>query len=340
MHRNPRQRVWCWMAFLACSLSIVLAISACNESAASDQNSFVGDVATNWSFGRHGTEAGQFVEPRAIAASEDGKIFVIDRTGRIQRFDSSGKYEHGWTMPDNDQRGKPSGIDVDRWGRVLVADTHRHRVVGFDRDGKELFRFGEVGTGPGQMMFPTDVAVDSEGCFYVCEFGGEDRVNKFSATQEFLFSFAGISDGSAAVQRPSAITIDDEDRIWVADTSNHRLVCFDSNGVFVRSVGRFGYDAGELRYPRDVIVGRDSIFAVDCENNRICEFDRSGRFRHEWGIAGRGQGEVHLPLNATLLGQTIFLADTKNHRIQAIPWELNENPRLALASRSHSEENP
>ena len=46
--------------------------------------------------------------------------------------------------------------------RVFVADTHNSRIVVFDRDGKELFRFGERGMGPGQFLLPTDVAVDSD----------------------------------------------------------------------------------------------------------------------------------------------------------------------------------
>lgn len=49
--------------------------------------------------GSQGTDPGHFVEPRAVASSPDGTVFVIDRTGRVQRFDSSGRFEVLWQLP-------------------------------------------------------------------------------------------------------------------------------------------------------------------------------------------------------------------------------------------------
>ncbi len=54
-------------------------------------------VSTNTSgtlvIGGPGTRDGRFYEPRALAASPSGKLFVIDKSGRVQRFSASGDFE-------------------------------------------------------------------------------------------------------------------------------------------------------------------------------------------------------------------------------------------------------
>ena len=62
---------------------------------------------------------------------------------------------------------KPVGLSVHPDGRVFVADTHYNRVLVFDRDGKELARFGGYGKEPGHFIYPTDIAFGNDGRIYV-----------------------------------------------------------------------------------------------------------------------------------------------------------------------------
>jgi DNA-binding beta-propeller fold protein YncE len=220
-------------------------------------------------------------------------------------------------MPGEDRSPKaPSGICVDEVGRVLVADTHESQVVGFDRDGRELFRFGKRGMGPGQFMLPTDVAVDSRGFIYVSEYGGNDRISKFDPQGGYLFSFGDLASGVAMLQRPSGLAVDEMDRLWVADTGNHRICCFDGDGQLLGSFGELGTDPGYLRYPRDVVLlPQAQLAVVDRGNNRISFFDRDGRFVRCWGHSGSGLAELNSPENATAADGLVVVADTKNHRL-------------------------
>lgn len=289
------------------------------------------------SFGTQGVGPGQFVEPRAIAASPDGKIFVIDRTGRVQRFSSSGQFEHVWEMPDNAAtQGKPSGMCVDYLGRVFVADTHQHRVVVFDREGNELFRFGELGMGPGQFMLPTDVAVDSQGFIYVSEYGGNDRISKFDADAKYQFSFGDLMSGSAMLQRPSGLAVDEQDNVWVADSSNHRICCFNPQGELIASIGQLGTEPGQLRYPRDVVVlpeGR--LVVVESANNRLTFLGPDGYVETILGGPGRSLGEYDRPLNATLIGDCVGVTDSGNHRVQLCPFNPSSTSGTWAAKRWH-----
>ncbi len=316
-----------WLGVSVILLSLLLLLPGCERAG-------TGNPLCVSAFGSQGTLARQFVEPRAIAASQGGKLFVIDRTGRVQRFSLSGEFEHSWIMPGTvPDKGTPSGICVDGEGRVFVADTHWHRVVVFDESGVELFRFGERGTGPGQLMLPTDVAVDSHGSIYVSEFGGNDRVQKFDGDGRYVLSFGDLSFGSASLQRPSALAIDGKDNVWVVDTSNHRVCCFDPHGRFVTSVGELGRGPGQLRYPRDVVVlpGGD-LAVVDYGNNRLAYFDRNLEYSASWGQAGRRLTDLHMPINAAVADGVVFLADSKNHRVVSYACRPESAAGQAIAS--------
>jgi DNA-binding beta-propeller fold protein YncE len=286
--------------------------------------------------GTCGVGPGQFGEPRAIAASPDGKLFVIDKTGRVQRFSASGQFEHSWQMPDSvPDQGQPSGLCVDHAGRVFVADTHQSRVVVFDRGGVELFRFGERGMGPGQFMLPTDVAVDSRGFIYVAEYGGNDRISKFDPERNYLFSFGGPASGTGMLQRPSGLAVNADDNLWVADAGNHRVCCFSPDGELLKSVGRLGGAAGELRYPRDLLILSDgNLVVVDSGNDRLAWFDLEGECLACWGHAGRRAGEFNMPLNTAATDGHLFVADSKNHRVVVSAYRSSELPQSGVVASS------
>jgi len=104
-------------------------------------------------FGELGMGDGAFSYPRAIAVSPTGKLFIVDKTARVQRFDADGVFETSWAMPEH-VAGKSVGLAVHTDGRVFVADTHYHRVIVYDAEGTELARFGEPGRGDGQFELP------------------------------------------------------------------------------------------------------------------------------------------------------------------------------------------
>ncbi len=272
--------------------------------------------------GSPGLGGGEFSYPRGIAVSPvDGCVFVVDKSARIQRFSPAGDYQLQWRMAEY-QNGKPTGIYVDRHNRVWVPDTHYFRVLVFDRDGRELFRFGQHGQGPGQFMLPTTVALDSQGYIYVGEYGENDRISKFSPDRQYLFSFADRSSGEAAVQRPQTIVIDEDDRLWVADACNHRICHYDRDGNFLSAFGSAGQGPTSLKYPFGLALERSgTLLVADRGNNRIVRFDRHGRFLGTWGSPGREKGQLGQPWGLALAADgRIYCLDSYNNRIQMINW--------------------
>lgn len=268
-------------------------------------------------FGGRGLADGKFSYPRAVAAEPKQSIFIADKTGRIQRFAKDGTFEKMWRMPES-ERGKPVGLTVHPDGRVFVADTHYHRVSVFDRDGKLLDRFGREGTGDGEFLLPTDVAIDREGFVYVSEYQGNDRITKWSPDLQFVAVLADQPIEGKRLSRPAGIDIDEEQTIWVADACNHRIVRLSLKGEVLAVFGTFGDAPGELRYPYDITVTPNGeIMVCEYEGNRLQWFSKQGKPLRTWGRRGRKPGELFAPWGATYGPDgRVIVVDSLNNRIQ------------------------
>ncbi len=274
------------------------------------------------SFGRPGVSPGQFSYPRAIAVSPvDGRVFVVDKRARVQRFDADGRHETEWRMPDS-EFGKPTGLHVDHRNRLWVADTHYARVICYDRNGTELFRFGSYGEGPGQFIFPECVFVDRDDFIYVGEYGGNDRISKFSPKGEYLFSFADKSCGEGWSDRPTEILLDEAGVLWVADSCNHRISRYSSDGKFLGSYRLEGAGADAPCYPYG--MGFDSsgaLIIADRGNSRLLRLSREGALLGTWGSPGRAIGQILQPWGVAIGARgRIYCLDSWNNRVQVLEW--------------------
>ena len=75
--------------------------------------------------------------------------------------------------------------------------------------------------------------------------------------------------------QPRSFTLGDDARYYVADNRNDRVAVFDSDGVYVDSIGRSGDGPGELRGPETVDV-RDGVVTV--RTRKITRFRTDGTF--------------------------------------------------------------
>ncbi|MDD2999943.1 MAG: hypothetical protein PHV05_12850, partial [Candidatus Riflebacteria bacterium] len=101
----------------------------------------------------------------------------------------------------DDNFNTPSGITIDRFGTIYVADTQNHRIKKYSSDGMligwwgsydagaqsfwldpDSQRTGAVSDADGGFDTPTDVSVDHEGNVFVAD-SGNFRIQRFSADQ-------------------------------------------------------------------------------------------------------------------------------------------------------------
>ena len=309
MARSTRRR----MPLAALLAALALAAPGCWGDPIS-----IGRLDVIW--GRGGFSEGRLQKPRAMAIDRNDQIYVVDMTARIQVFDTDGRFITAWQTPAH-EAGKPTGLSVDRDGRLLVADTHYYRLLIYSPEGKLVQTIG--GTGgqkPGEFGLVTDAVQDSRGNYYIGEYGDLDRIQKFTRDGEFLLQWGGHGSEPGQFARPQSLAIDEQDRIWVVDACNHRIQVFDTEGKLVKMWGTQGGAPGELYFPYDLVLAPDGVVYI-CEfgNHRVQKFTREGRSLGCWGTHGRGPGELHNPWALVRDSQgRIHVLDTYNHRIQRV----------------------
>jgi DNA-binding beta-propeller fold protein YncE len=269
-----------------------------------------------------GTAPGQVVYPRAISYSPgDDSYFIIDRVAHVQHLDHDGKYLNGWRMPDW-KNGKPVGVSVGPDGNLYVPDTHYHRVVVYSPQGVLLRQWGKEGTGPGEFIYPTDVAFDTHGHIFVSEYGDNDRIQVFDHAGNRLYVFGKFGDGNGEFSRPQSMVIDG-DNVYVTDACNHRINVFKTDGTFVRNMGNCGSGLGQFRFPYGLDEDAEGRLVV-CEfgNNRVQLIDKeTGKGLKTWGSAGREPGQMAYPWGVCVdKRDRVVAVDAGNNRLQVFSF--------------------
>ena len=270
--------------------------------------------------GSRGVGVGELNKPRSVAVDARDNLYVADMTGRVQKFSSNGVFLLSWQMPQTDL-GKPKGMGRDRDGNIIVLEPHYQRVNVFSPEGNLLAQWGKHGTNAGELMMPRAVAVNSRREVFLSEYGLVERVQQFAPHGEKLLSVIGHpGNGPGEFNRPEGLCIDAQDRLYVADSCNHRIQVFSSDGRFLRAYGKAGKGKGELSYPYDICVdaaGRQYV----CEfgNSRIQVFDANDRPLEIIGSPGAAPGQFGNPWGVALdSAGNLYVADSQNHRVQKL----------------------
>ena len=116
----------------------------------------------------------------------------------------------------------------------------------------------------GEFYYPKSIAIDSEtNNIYVCD-GGNNRVQVFNESLEFLFTFRD------KVNSPHGICIN-LNRVYVTHIRAHSLTVYSTEGKYIESVGSRGNKELEFYWPTGVVVSTVTNLIYICElmNNRI-----------------------------------------------------------------------
>jgi len=150
--------------------------------------------------------------------------------------------------------------------KIIAADLGNHRIQAFDSFGRYITQIGSDINQPGYLERPNAIAVDHQGRVLVTDVGaGKINLYQFDGQQfTYLTSYPGFG-------LPNGITVDSEDNIYVADTSNNRVVVLDRNGNHLLDLTypNDGYN-GTLDKPYSVAVDAEgTIIVADTGNHRV-----------------------------------------------------------------------
>jgi DNA-binding beta-propeller fold protein YncE len=270
--------------------------------------------------GSRGTAPGLFNKPRSLALDAQDNLYVVDLTGRVQKFGPDGNYSLCWQMPETDL-GKPKGMGMDGQGRIVTIEPHYGRVNHFLPGGALAAQWGVRGTNAGQLFFPRAVAANSRGELWISEYGAVERIQKFAPGGTKLLATLGTAgEGPGEFNRAEGLGVDRADRLLVADSCNHRVQVFSPEGRWLAAFGKAGAGKGELSYPYDVRVDASGcIFVCEFGNSRIQIFDAHYRPLEIVGGPGTAPGRFANPWSMAFdRAGNLYVADAGNHRVQKL----------------------
>jgi DNA-binding beta-propeller fold protein YncE len=168
------------------------------------------------------------------------------------------------------------------------------------------------------------------------------------ASLQQIGSGPGVEPGQLSFPRNVAVAGDGT--LFVADSGNHRIAVYGTDGTFLRTWGSscdlyaegqpgcvdpdgsgpLQVGDGQLREPWGIAVGPDGrIYVADTWNHRVVVFDQEGNFLNKWGTFATTEGEAIGSPGAFWGPRAIavdsvgnlFVTDTGNKRIQVFDAE-------------------
>ncbi len=310
-----------------CVIGPLVLVTGCAEGKNGHNGEFKSNIFSRAEvIGAKGAGLGQFTKPRSLAVDAQDNLYVADMTGRVQKFSPSGQFLLSWQMPQTDL-GRPKGMCRDQQGNIVVIEPHYSRINHFDPSGSLVFQWGHHGTNRGDMAFPRAAAADSTGRIYVSEYGMFERVQRFAMSKEgtrlqvaFEAQFGSPGNKPGLFNRPEGIALDEQGHVFVADSCNHRVQVFDTNGRYLTLFGKAGDGSGELSYPYDVAVDRTGLrFVCEFGNSRIQVFGTNNASIEIIGGPGSAPGRFANPWSVAIdSAGNLYVADSRNHRVQKL----------------------
>ena len=246
-----------------------------------------------------------FNDPGQIAVDAAGNVYVADEGyHQIQKITPDGNHfvlagngspgtKNG--VGTNAQFNHPTGVALDKFGNLYVADEYNSVIRKIDPNGVVSVVAGDI----------TQLAGFRDGP---------------AASAKFFY--------------PSGIAVDDNINIYVTDTDNHRIRKINAAGIVstLAGTGAEGFADGpgnmaKFDFPRQLTVDKTgNVFVADYSNNRIRKITPDGVVSTIAGIStpgfvdgAGGVARFYDPAGITVdVDGAIYVADFLNNAIRKI----------------------
>jgi DNA-binding beta-propeller fold protein YncE len=199
-----------------------------------------------------------------LADSALGKVFVLDAHGALLR-----------TIGGEARLGRPAGVAYDSAAdQLYVSDSSAHRIVVYAGDGRFLGAFGRNGAAPGELNYPTHLALAKDGRLIVTD-TLNFRVQVLDREGRPLLRFGRVGDGSGDFASPKGVATDSAGDFYVVDALFDAVQVFGADGALMLGFGERGTRDGQFSLPTGLFIGTDdAIYVADSYNQRIAVFQR------------------------------------------------------------------
>jgi hypothetical protein len=245
-------------------------------------------------FGEEGIGAGMFTDARSIGVDSNGNIYVGEYSGgRIQVFDSAGKFIRQWTTID--PKMPLRGMAVDRKGTVYVAQ--RGIITRYN---------GETGESIGAVKYSEgdgfdDVTSAPDGGLVCAWYRGRDDIVRFNSQGNVVRTIrAAVSTAADRSELNTRVAIDGRGNIYALGTFANGVFKFSPEGKFTNRFGSQGNQPGQISAADAVAAdGKGRVYVSDIKGIQV--FDSEGRYLTSFKPDGVAFGMVFNDRNELLV---------------------------------------
>jgi DNA-binding beta-propeller fold protein YncE len=212
------------------------------------------------------------------------------------------------------------------WDTTTVNDGQKElKVIAFDTIGqrasdtititvKNQEEFGYVAKW--SLDNPTGIAVDKNRNVYVASC--DNRIRKYDADNNFLFSIENSSTGDYSLSCNMRIAVDPSGNIYVSVSESHSVVKFDAKGNYLKKWGSYGSENTQFISPRGIAVDSSGyVYVCDEGNRRIVKYTSEGVYENKWGTQGGGDTQFQCPDDVAVdASNNVYVVDRCNGRVQ------------------------
>jgi DNA-binding beta-propeller fold protein YncE len=253
--------------------------------------------------GGYGNGKGQFDNPHGLAIDTTGNIYVADTdNGRIEKFSANGTFVTSIATLDPNgiavdragniyvaeigskhrvQKLRPDGTLIAKWApglygprkiavgpddSIYVVDSGNNRIVKFSPDGQVLASWGSDGSGDGQFVGLSSVAVDSTtNRVYVAD-PLNKRIQVFDSAGKFLTKWSIPEWGQPLGFEDLAID-PERGRLYASSAHMNTILVFDLQGNRTGTLTPSPPD--KLEGPSGLALTKDKLFVLNAASARV-----------------------------------------------------------------------
>jgi hypothetical protein len=293
----------------------------------------------------------KFVLPIGVAVDATGRVLVLDYTDKRIRAIANGQVT---TLAGNGKLGyadgptlsamfhDPLGVAVDSGGKVYISEDVKNTIRLIDNGQVSTFAGNGSGYSDGpaasaKFSGPEGLAVDNKGKLYIADtLNQRIRVIENGVVSTLAGNGTmGFADGpadSAMFSNPSAIAVDGQERVYVADFDNVRVrVIYRGQVSTLAGNGKSGYVDGPAVLARFESLGgiavdfQGRVYVADSKNQviRVIENGQVSTFAGNGSpgyVDGPGESAMfNWPYGIAIdLSGNVTVADSKNAKIRLI----------------------
>jgi outer membrane protein assembly factor BamB/predicted RNA-binding Zn-ribbon protein involved in translation (DUF1610 family) len=230
-------------------------------------------------FGSEGNQPGQFTDPRSIAVTPQGDIFVADySTGRINKFDSEGNYLQLIQVQLSNESDNVYifNIDIDDDGNLFVAangNILRYSTATGELLSTILEQWPEI--------YYESVVVAPNGDLYATNgMAGRDELLLLSPLGELLDRWVAVIE-KVNPDDPGmelALGVNHSGMVYILSPFGNQVYVYNPDGSFSFSFGDEGDQSGQFNLSTGILAITPQDHLVIGDAYRMDLFDENGTY--------------------------------------------------------------